>query len=73
MRYEVEEIINSRMWRRTLQFLVRWKGYGHEENSWLSDKDIDAPDLIEEFYRAHPNAPRCISTITFSRMGFRPK
>src|ERR1700682_1479320 len=64
-RFEVKEVIDR------LQYLVRWKGYGHKENSWLAEGDIDAPKLIAEFYRAHPNAPKCISTLAFGQLGFR--
>jgi hypothetical protein len=39
-------VIDSRMRGRRLQYLVRWKGYGHEENLWLLEGDLDAPDLI---------------------------
>ena len=70
-RYEVEEVIDSRIYRKKLQYLVRWRGYGHEENSWLMEGDIDAPELIAKFYRTYPNAPRCISTLTFGQLGFR--
>jgi len=42
--------------------MVRWKGYGHKENSWLVEGDVNAPDLIAEFYRTHPNAPKHISS-----------
>ena len=69
-RYKVEEVINSRFWHRKLQYLVKWKGYGHKENLWLSEGDIDAPELIAEFYETHPNAPKCINTLTFGCMGF---
>jgi hypothetical protein len=70
-RYEVKEVIDSRFYRRRLQYLVRWKGYGHEENLWLVEGDVDAPDLIAEFYRTHPNAPKRLSTLAFGQMGFR--
>ena len=67
----MEEVINSHFWCRKLQYLVKWKGYGHEENSWLLEGDIDAPELIAEFYEMHPNAPKCVNAPTFQRMGFR--
>jgi hypothetical protein len=71
-RYEVEEVIDSRLWYRRLQYLVRWKGYGHEESLWVAKGDLDAPDLIAEFYRTHPNAPKWISALNFRRMSFWP-
>jgi hypothetical protein len=69
--YEVEEVIDSHLWRGRLQYLTRWKGYGHEENSWVAEKDLDAPELIVAYYRTHPNAPNRISTMAFKRMCFR--
>ena len=68
--YEVEEVINSRLWHRKLQYLVKWRGYGHEDNLWLSEGDIDAPELIAEFYETHPNAPKRINALTFGHMVF---
>ena len=32
--YEVERVLDSRMHYRKLQYLVQWKGYGPENNSW---------------------------------------
>jgi len=32
--YIVEEILDSRMFWRKLQYLVKWEGYGIENNSW---------------------------------------
>jgi len=65
--YEVEKILDSRIYYRKLQFLVAWKGYGREENSWVKAEDIHAPDLIKEFYWTHPDAPRQILTREVAR------
>jgi len=35
--YEVESILDSRLTAGRLEFLVNWKGYGYEENSWVSN------------------------------------
>jgi hypothetical protein len=72
-RYEVEEVRNSRMRGRRLQYLVRWKGYGHKENLWLSEGDLNAPDLIVDFHKGHLTAPKQINALMFGCMGFRPQ
>jgi hypothetical protein len=72
-RYEVDEVLDSRMKGRKLQYLVRWRGYGHKENSWIPEEDLDAAKLIANSYRAHLNAPKQINTLTFGQMGFRPR
>ena len=51
--------------RGQLQFLVKWEGYGYEENSWVLESDIAAPDKIWEFYNAHPCAPWWIHSVAF--------
>jgi len=71
--YEVEEVRNSRTWRGKLQFLVRWKGYGAEDDSWEAERDVDAPRLIEEFYRRNPGAPRRIEQVSFANIPFTPR
>ena len=45
-RYEVKEVINGWFYYWKLEFLVKWKGYGYEENSWISERDIDTLALI---------------------------
>jgi len=65
--YEVEKILNSRMYYQKLQFLVAWKGYGQEENSWVNASDVHALDLIQEFYQTHPQAPQQILTREVAR------
>jgi len=41
--YEVEVVINSRMFRGWLQYLVQWKGYSYEHNSWEDATDVHSP------------------------------
>ena len=59
--FEVEQILNSRNFQRWLEYLVCWKGYGIEENQWIPACDaVNALELIAEFYRHNPAAPRQI-------------
>ena len=70
--YEVKEILNSRMFRRKLQYLVKWEGYGTEHNSWEYTQNVAAPDLVAEFHAKNPGAPRQIRALAFGSIPFRP-
>jgi len=70
--WEVEEILNSRWHQRRFQFLVKWKGFSREHNSWEVASDVKALDLIVEYYRKHPAAPRHICQIDFDAI-FNPR
>jgi len=66
--WEVEEILDSRWHRRRFQYLIKWKGYGHEHNSWESTSEVSAPELTVEFHRKHPGAPRHIRCTEFDNI-----
>jgi len=57
--WEVEEILNSRWHRRRFQYLVKWKGYGCEHNSWESASEVSAPELVRAQLES---APECTQT-----------
>lgn len=69
--YEVEQILNSRVFRRQFQYLVKWKGYGAEHNSWEKAADVHAPELIQEYFQLNPGAPRNILAVAFDSINFR--
>ena len=48
--WEVEEILNSHWHQRRFQFLIKWKGFSKEHNSWEAASDIKVPDLLAEYY-----------------------
>ncbi|TFY63254.1 hypothetical protein EVJ58_g3352, partial [Rhodofomes roseus] len=70
--YEVETILDSRFFRRQLQYLVQWKGYGAGDNSWEPAKNLEhAQKEVAEFHQKHPNAPRKINAALFDGIVWR--
>ena len=52
--FEVEKILNKRMVRGKEKFLVRWKGYTAEEDTWENKKNLkNVKKLVEEFEREY--------------------
>ena len=58
--FEVEEILNSWMYRRKLQYLVKWKGYPNRVDwTWEPESNLEhSPEAIKDFQLSHPQAPR---------------
>src|SRR5271155_4991204 len=67
----IEEILDSKMVNRKLRYLIKWKGFGIEHNSWEPWNDIHAPELITEFYQKHPGAAHQIRALDFRSIPFR--
>jgi transposase InsO family protein len=56
--YEVEEVRDSRRKGRGIQFLVHWKGYPDEEDTWLPKSQLsNATEAIQEFSKRFPEKP----------------
>ena len=66
---------NSRSTRRMINqklcYLVKWDGYRVEHNSWEPWDNLHAPDLVLEFHRKHPGAPRHICLMDFNAITFQ--
>ena len=60
--FKVEKILNKRMIRGKEKFLVRWKGYTVEEDTWESRENLEnVKELVEKFereYREEVEGPR---------------
>jgi hypothetical protein len=54
--WEVEEILDSRLFHRAPQYLVSWLGY--DENTWQPASDVEnSPDLVRRFHQKYPHKP----------------
>lgn len=71
--FEVEDIVDSRLFRRQLQYLVRWKGYSAGDNSWEPAANLtNAKATINKFHRKFPNAVKKISASIFASLPWQP-
>jgi len=56
--YEVESIKDSRRRRGRLEYLVHWKGYPREEDTWIPVSNVkNAPELVRDFHHRNPDRP----------------
>ena len=55
--WTVRRLLKVRRRGRGFQYLVDSVGYGPEHHSWIPASYLADPSLLEEFYRAHPDAP----------------
>ena len=55
--YEVEQILDSRLYRRQLQYLVRWEGYDLSHDQWIPAKEVHTPTLTWTFHERYPWKP----------------
>jgi len=52
-RYEIEKIENHRIGKKNVEFLVKWKGYGKDSNTWENFEMFayDAPEVAERYLK----------------------
>ena len=58
--WEVEKVLDSRLHRRKLQYLIKWKGYSEAHNSWEPKENVNAPILLAAFHERNPAAIRTL-------------
>lgn len=76
LEYDVEKILDSKHDRRYkdgILYLVCWKGYDQGHDSWEPLANVkNSMELVEEFHKTHPSAPRKLSAIMFESLPWRP-
>ena len=70
--YEVEEVIDSRLKRGKLEYLVKWSGYTDDHNTWEPESNLDnSKETINDFHKSNPSAPRKLRANIFEGLVFK--
>ena len=70
--YEVEEILDSRLKRGKLEYLVKWSGYTDDHNTWEPESNLrNSKESINDFHKSNPSAPRKLRANVFEGLVFK--
>ncbi|SLM39536.1 Chromo domain/shadow [Lasallia pustulata] len=58
--YIVEKVLQSQLVDRQLQYLVKWKGYGMNNNTWEPASQFTSKKVLQDFHQHHPEQPRTV-------------
>jgi hypothetical protein len=66
--YEVERILDRRLANRTVQYLVKWKGYENTDNTWEPLSNLQCPELLQSYLQRPRNPTTQASKARRGRM-----
>ena len=51
--FDVEKVLQSQLVDGKLQYLVKWKGYGMNNNTWEPASQFTSKKILQDFYQCH--------------------
>lgn len=51
--YEVESLLNHKFENKEHHYLIRWKGYGPDSDSWECERNLSCPKVLEKYKKQH--------------------
>lgn len=60
----VERILKKRTKNRRVEYLVKWKNFDEQRNSWVCEKDLNCDDLLVRFKAENSTKKRPIKMKT---------
>jgi hypothetical protein len=55
LEYKVEEVVDSRVFRWQLQYLIKWRGW--DDLTWEQATEVNKLKAIDDFHAQYPNKP----------------
>jgi predicted aspartyl protease/transposase InsO family protein len=60
--WEVQQILGSRLFKRQLQYRVKWVGYDDDPAWYPAGNFVNSNDKVKEFHEENPTAPKAIGS-----------
>ena len=71
--WDVEGVLDSRITKGQLEYLVKWLDFGPEDNSWQPATNLNCPEKLQEFHQRNPDRPKEPTTKNQPRKRGRPR